>query len=73
MAETQWQCPTCKTWVSMAYSKHIHYVAPDEGTATLDDMIRARDAGIDATQPTIHETPWSPDYPRRKAPDQCQP
>lgn len=44
--ERQWLCD-CGRWISTAYLQHTH-VAETKG-ASLDDMIAARAAGIDAT------------------------
>lgn len=45
--ERQWLCD-CGRWVSTAYLRHTH-VADTVGTS-LEDMIAARNTGIDATE-----------------------
>lgn len=54
----QWKCKTCGEWVSMDRPKHIHHV---EAAPTLAAVIAAREAGIDATDISLHEERWTPD------------
>lgn len=62
----QWKCKSCGSWVSMAYTTHNHIAVPRADD--LQTMIRAREAGIDATDTVIDQERWTPAHETRKAP-----
>jgi hypothetical protein len=61
----QWKCKTCGNWVGMAWATHTHVTS---GNHTLEEMIKAREAGIDATSFVLHQERWTPAHETRKAP-----